>query len=472
MCIHSILILHEIKMADPIVQTGPTPNPTDINLNLNFDNLNIPAGPEKTEENLISESNLDIDFSDVKQPETTPVVQETTAPVVQETAPVVQETTTPVVQDNRLAKEDKIVEENTEKKTEEKVETVEAPTPTIKTELPSTSLQEDQKIIDEITSQNDQPPVTMDLDSLLWWPVTPTTQEVVATTVINENIPTPTMPAITIPTIPVVPASLQTPLQVATIPTVQKSKSKKIITSLLLIALVWSSAYVLKTMYPLEYNTIAANVMSLLWWDTTNSPTGGLENMLEATGSVAETGTLDEFTGTLNESTTWSTNELATWSLSTSGFNAFEDLETILTGTNWNPALTELQLAQLRKFSDEAKTFLELGNKTNDKTMIKYWTYVSKKSDWFIQSIENKEQIDNAKIDNYLAQFSGYLYQLTTLSYDSTNAPAETTVTTGETTVTTGETTDMIQDINREWSEETGTNQEPQGDQAAPIEGL
>jgi len=47
-------------------------------------------------------------------------------------------------------------------------------------------------------------------------------------------------------------------------------------------------------------------------------------------------------------------------------------LQDVLTGSNGNPALTNQQLAQLKKFSDEAKTFIELGKKINDKIMIKY----------------------------------------------------------------------------------------------------
>jgi hypothetical protein len=75
--------------------------------------------------------------------------------------------------------------------------------------------------------------------------------------------------------------------------------------------------------------------------------------------------------------------------------------------------------------------------------MIKYGLYISKKADWFIQSIANKEQIDNDKIAWYLAQFSGYLHQLTTLSYD-TNAQAETTMI--------PETATVIQESQTNWS--------------------
>jgi hypothetical protein len=52
-----------------------------------------------------------------------------------------------------------------------------------------------------------------------------------------------------------------------------------------------------------------------------------------------------------------------------------------LTGAGGNPALTDQQLAELQKYSNESKTFLELGKKINDKTMIKYGLYISKKAD-------------------------------------------------------------------------------------------
>jgi len=93
--------------------------------------------------------------------------------------------------------------------------------------------------------------------------------------------------------------------------------------------------------------------------------------MLEATGQI------EEIWQTWWLSTWW-LSTLQTWwlltgDLSTPGFDGFADLQDVLTGSNGNPALTNQQLAQLKKFSDEAKTFIELGKKINDKIMIKYW---------------------------------------------------------------------------------------------------
>jgi len=120
--------------------------------------------------------------------------------------------------------------------------------------------------------------------------------------------------------------------------------------------------------------------------------------MLEATGDIVDTNTLPSFEGT-GDITSGGTENTNSGSLSTPGFDGFADLENILTGTDNDVLLTDQQLTQLKKFSDEAKTFLELGNKINDAVMRKYGSYVSVKADALIESIENKEQIDNAKID-------------------------------------------------------------------------
>ncbi|MBU0626109.1 hypothetical protein KKG31_08175 [Patescibacteria group bacterium] len=102
-----------------------------------------------------------------------------------------------------------------------------------------------------------------------------------------------------------------------------------------------------------------------------------------------------------------------------------------MTGMDPNPIQSKDTLTQLKEFADEATTFLELGKKINDKVMIKYSVYIERKATELIQSIENGEEIDNTKVESYLAQFSGYLQQLTTLSYDSTDTPTEPIVQTG-----------------------------------------
>jgi len=93
---------------------------------------------------------------------------------------------------------------------------------------------------------------------------------------------------------------------------------------------------------------------------------------------------------------------------------------------------------------------MELGIKINDKTMLKYGTYIYKKASEIVQSIENQEEIDNSKIDSYISQFSGYLSKLTSLSYENTELPI-TIPTSPDNTQNTGtQTNSGIQDINRE----------------------
>lgn len=345
------------------------------------------------------------------------------------------------------------------------------------------------------------PAVGMDLDSLLWTPTTPV--EPVAIQVANQNpepiasnlqspatwnlqpetliqpgstfqtVLPPIATPVAAPVTPEIPSPMPTIVanttpSYSTAPTTHKGKNMK--TFLILLILGWAAAYVLKTMYPLEYENMKANVASLFGGDTRITETTGIENMLGATWTVAETGeTMTWIVETTEEATT---GTIPTWDLSTPGFDGFADLQDVLTGANGNPALTDQQLTQLKKFSDEAKTFVELGKKINDKVMLKYGTYVSKKADGLILSIENKEQIDNAKIDWYLAQFSGYIYQLTTLSYDGTDTATQPTMIPEETDASTSWENDtasgMIQDINRDNSGSTT----PQDTQTPEMTGL
>jgi len=215
-----VLTLQPTKMADTVQTQDLASQPkaqttgTDTNLNLNFDDIKIPEAPATT-------TDLNIDFSDVQKPETNVQNPEVNAvstraiTIIQEPAPVATEGSpaSTVVEaapakDDRLAKEDKIVEAKIEDNGTaqlEKVETVNAPEATTKqeivvrventpavmeTNLPTTSLKEDQKIIDELTStantnstgetvnapvveevkpvvEEAPAPVSMDLDSLL-----------------------------------------------------------------------------------------------------------------------------------------------------------------------------------------------------------------------------------------------------------------------------------------------------------------
>lgn len=331
--------------------------------------------------------------------------------------------------DDRLAKEDKIVEIK-----EEKVQTQNIASPTEPQLPPTTSLKEDQKIIEDLLATpapapTPAPATAFDLDNLIGTPPT--------TTVQTQNIASPeipTMPPImTMPTIPV-PPIIQTP--------VVPHKKKGFMSLLIFLVLGGACAYVLTVMYPLEFQSLKSNVLSIIGQGETDTQTTDqwIDTMLENTWNIfLETGE--------DIVQTWFiTSQPETWNLqSDSGFNAFQDLETILTGMDANPVQTDQQLTLLQKYADEGNAFFELGKKINDKIMIKYGSYMKKKSEELIQSIENKEEIDNEKVENYLAQFSGYLYKLTTLSYDSSGLSAPT----------------MIQDIDRqtETPDQTGNLQ-------------
>lgn len=426
------------SMADENTTTQTTPIiPTpqawdDIHLNLDFSSLSIPSS--YIEALPTNESTNDTNIEEVKPTVITPPE-----------AP----------KDDRLTKEDARVEEINPIKIDIPEETVPKETSIEKKEfdINTSNFKEDQKIIEELTNTQENrteqltheiptikeepiitntvptpAPAAMDLDFLLWTPTPPAPQ---TTETIIQNAPQETagstfqttLPSITPPPqITNTGATITLPVQAA-----QRSGSKRIGTLVLILLLGGASFYVLKTMYPLEYNNLMTNVMLIMGQvpeDTTPAPTS-IENIVESTGQTA----------TQPQNTSWTQNPITgdannnTWTTE-SGFNAFADLENILTGSTQSASDSQTQLTQLQKYSDEAKTFLDLGKKINDKIMMKYGLYVSKKADSLVQSIENKEAIDSIKVDSYLSQFSWYLHKLTTLSYDtSTGTTLDTTPT-------------------------------------------
>ncbi len=229
----------------------------------------------------------------------------------------------------------------------------------------------------------------------------------------------------------------------------KKRKGKKILTFFIFIVLWGASAYVLKTMYPLEYESLKVNVLSIMG-QTPATTEEGLEELLEATWDV-QTDVIDPtedteaLTGTTEEETTEGTG---TTEMTGDAFDAFEELDEIVTDMDPDPVQSDTTLKQLKEYNAEANTFLELSTKIDDKTMKKYATYIIVKSNQIILDIETNKEIDTKKVESYLAQFAGYLTQLRNLTYGESE-PTETTteIWTGEDTETSN---DMIEDINRD----------------------
>lgn len=218
-----------------------------------------------------------------------------------------------------------------------------------------------------------------------------------------------------------------------TIPTTKKSWwFKKTLTTIIFLLLTIASAYVLKTMYPIQYENIKANIFSI--WEQSKD-NNSIENIIENTGTTNDELLIDgEFiVEEQNDQLTW-LESINTWNSITTiesdpWFNGFSDLEGIITWSNNTPTQIEQLTQELRNFISEWNTFLQLWTKTNDKTMIKYWTYISKKAESIVQSIENKEEIDIDSINWYITQFSWYLNQLTNLSYDKDSNSLQTPTT-------------------------------------------
>lgn len=466
----------------------------------------IPAKPIIEEKSVETPTEQTTVEEKIVEPIVEEVVAETpTEPVVEEAIveEIKTESATPSTWDDRLAKEDKIVEEKVTEWNEgipqSKKENINVTKTTPKDEtsfdMKKTDLEEDQKIIDDLTSSKDntttvdtvtktpnietqQTGSSFDLDSILASHTEPTitTPEPIPTmetpvvveapvmtpvvTEVQNPIPEaqmfwpnmPPTPSVVEPIIQEIPSPVPgteisttiTPPIAASVAPIKKShKKRKVMTFFLFIVVGWIFAYVIKTMYPLEYENLKINVLSIIGQSPETNDQQGLEELLIATWDI-QTDTL--------EPEIWIPEEIVSWELETD-FNAFEDLDAIMTGMDPNPIQSKDTLTQLKEFADEATTFLELGKKINDKVMIKYSVYIERKATELIQSIENGEEIDNTKVESYLAQFSGYLQQLTTLSYDSTDTPTEPIVQTGWEVIPEETNDEMIQDI--DWETDT-----------------
>jgi len=340
----------------------------------------------------------------------------------------------------------------------------------------TTSLKDDMKIIDELEWHGSagglakeaiiapqeikiEAPKTFDLDTMLGNPTPPPTIEIPKIT-IPVSTPTPApaptpipMQEFTLPT-PTTQVPVQAVSQVI-LPHTKKIGMKVFLLVIMFIGLWFTTFFILKTMYPLEFWNIFNQGTSI----HASASTTGTETIepeiiepeiiQEATGDIQEeipaneaTGTdipvAEEISGTIDTNNETTTGDEIFWELGELG-----DLGTTVTET---PAQTNI--SKLTDYINQGNDFLAQGKVMNNNTIIKYSLYITKKSAVFLEDIANGKEINN--LSGYFAQFDQYIVELQKL----VGQPATTPPTFWEENVSTTQQTNDAQDMTSEgfWS--------------------
>jgi hypothetical protein len=412
----------------------PLPSP-DINLDLD---LNLPEAP-KNDDRLKTEDQKNRE-AEIPTKENTPaenIPTEIPQAKIEDMFVPIPETITP-----EPMKESSATEQVT--KQQQEIQENEIST-TITEEItsdPHKELADDMKIIDELNMHESagglspeakgevtpkpiiETPKTFDLDAMLGTSTPTTTTAPIIENISNttkediKEIPAEITKTETLqPEIPSLQATGTTevaimptftlPTTTATIPsaiigtTVQpdialhnKTKGvKTLLFVLLFAALGFTTYFILKTMYPVEFENMFGGETQI---HASEEVTGDNEMTgMELTGTGL---TGMEFTGTSEE-----------MSGIDNGFWELNDLETVVE----EPIIPQDNISKLTDYASKWEELLAKGKTLGNNTVIKYGLYISKKSTDLLQKIANDEQIDN--LSGYFAQFDQYIAQLETI---------------------------------------------------------
>lgn len=243
----------------------------------------------------------------------------------------------------------------------------------------------------------------------------------------------------------------------------QSMGSKILMIVLMLAVLVGAGFYILKTMYPAEFDSLmGGNKQPEIQFidphankDNTTTPETNTGSTVEENNTETQTGSehsaadhqnnivmdteenlvednTDTVEDTIPEETENTTEtpeiieddtiveDIVDDTIDEEEFNPFEDLDEMLEEeTNPNQEIID----QLTEYNSQGEEFLDLGYAINDKTVIKYSLYITKKSTEFIEQLEIGEDIDISKVEKYLAQFGQYLTKLQEIVDESSNVP-------------------------------------------------
>jgi len=262
---------------------------------------------------------------------------------------------------------------------------------------------------------------TFDLDAMLGTPIAPVQQPVEQKT---ETLQMPTVtaapieaPAFTLPT-----TMTQVPIQAVMQTSISQNKNKSVKTLLFTVmfaALGFTTFFILKTMYPIEFGSMFGGQTTMHASEIT---TGTELTWTEMTGTELSGLTLptDQISGTIDAGT--GIHESAT---TDNTFGALNDLWTTTT------VPVKDDISRLTDYVTQGNNFLAQGKTVNNNTVIKYGLYISKKATTFLEDIANGKEISN--LTGYFAQFDQYIEQLKVLVGET--ASTDTSSTTPETPV-------------------------------------
>lgn len=224
---------------------------------------------------------------------------------------------------------------------------------------------------------------TFDLDSMLG-----------VTNVSVKNNTSEIPPVQTVTPVSTTPtAILTTPIpqpepQAAVIPLtneVHKTSGIKIMVfAVLFAALGFTTFFILKTMYPLEFAQVFNGT------DTAN---------IHASADIISTG-----------DTTLTGENITGTDVLTTGEEIFGELNELKTVAPEEMIPEETDISKLTTYASEGNMFVLKGKELNNTTIIKYGLYISKKSTAFLEKIANGEEINN--LSGYFAQFEQYRQKL------------------------------------------------------------
>lgn len=242
-------------------------------------------------------------------------------------------------------------------------------------------------------------------------PVAANTETVQQTTQPIIDIPqagaTPiSSPIFTIPT-----TTTQMPTQAilqTSMPHKKNAGVKAFLFVIMFVALGFTTFFILKTMYPIEFANMfdSQSQMHASEITTETEMTGADSIAAELTGTEitgAYTGA-DEISGTVDTDTGTDMHASAT------GDDVFGELNDLGSTTEQAP---QSDVARLTDYATQGNDFLAQGKNINNKTVIKYGMYISKKATTFLEDIANGKEITN--LSGYFAQFDQYIIELKTL---------------------------------------------------------
>ena len=166
---------------------------------------------------------------------------------------------------------------------------------------------------------------------------------------------------------------------------VHKTSGIKIMVfAVLFAALGFTTFFILKTMYPLEFAQVFNGT------DTAN---------IHASADIISTG-----------DTTLTGENITGTDVLTTGEEIFGELNELKTIAPEEMIPEETDISKLTTYASEGNMFVLKGKELNNTTIIKYGLYISKKSTAFLEKIANGEEINN--LSGYFAQFEQYRQKL------------------------------------------------------------